>query len=113
MKIDLGDDEGGFDHFDKPKAKQGKKKLTAEELKEQARKKREEEEAKLPTKGKPSEFFILDVDYESNDDPTGQQRVPTQEQKMFIFQHYPTCAQPTLMISKIYELYFFAKDKED
>ena len=33
-KIDLGDDEGGFDHFAKPKAKQGKKKLTAEELKE-------------------------------------------------------------------------------
>jgi hypothetical protein len=31
--------------------------------------------------------------------------VPTQEQSIFIFTHYPTCAQPDLMIRKIYELY--------
>ena len=38
-------------------------------------------------------------------DPTGQCRVPTSEQSVFIFTHYPTCAQPSTMITKIYELY--------
>lgn len=46
-------------------------KLSAEELKEQARKKKEEEDAKLPTKGKPSDFFIMDYDPSDGNDPTG------------------------------------------
>lgn len=38
-------------------------------------------------------------------DPTGQSRLPNQEQKIFIFTHYVTCSQPQQMILKIYELY--------
>lgn len=68
---------------------------------------------KLPTKGKPSEFFIMDYAEGDMNDPTGGCRLPTQEQKIFIFANYPTSSQLPAMITKIYELYFFAKDRED
>ena len=38
-------------------------------------------------------------------DPTGNNRVPAQEQKVFIFTHYPMDSQPSAMISKLYEMY--------
>ena len=71
--------------------KKGKK--TAAELAEEKKKAQEEADAALPTKGKPSSFFVMD--YVQNDprDPTGQCRVPTKEQSVFIFIHYPTNSQ--------------------
>ena len=117
--IDLGDDGDGkiedpFGHFgagSKPN-KQAKKKDAAT-LRAEAQKRKEEEEAKLPTKGKPSDFFIMDYLMGDTQDLTGQCRVPTAEQRLFVFTHYPNCAQPSMMIAKIYELFFFAKTKEE
>lgn len=79
-------------------------------------KKKEEEDAKKPTKGKPSSFFVMDYDQNSTADPYGNGRVPTTEQRIFIFTHYPTESQESQMISKLYELWSLAnqdeKDKE-
>lgn len=104
------DEPGGFDHF-QPKPKN--KKIDPAKLKEAAKQKKLEEDAKLPTKGKPSEFFIMDWLPGDTNDVTGQCRVPTGPQKLFIYEHYPTCSQLPMMITKIYELYFSAKAKED
>lgn len=38
--------------------------------------------------------------------------MPTQEQRVFIFTHYPTCSREDLMIAKIYELYADASTAE-
>lgn len=43
---------------------------------------------------------------------TGQGRVPTQEQSVFIFTHYPTDSAPSAMIAKIYWLWSEAKNAE-
>lgn len=108
--IDLGD--GGapaFGDFTAPK----KKKQDAASLQAEAKKKKDDEMAKLPTKGKPSDFFIMDYQEGDESDPTGGCRIPTMDQKMFIFSNYPTCAQLPAMIGKVYELYFLAKDIEE
>ena len=55
------------------------KKQDAASLRAEAQKKKEAEMAKLPTKGKPSEFFIMDYAEGDMNDPTGGNRVPTQE----------------------------------
>lgn len=47
------------------------------------------------------------------DDPTGNCRVPTNEQRIFIFTHYPTESQPSAMINKIYTLYQDAYNYEE
>jgi len=108
--IDLGDDGApAFDDFMAPK----KKKQDAASLRKEAEAKKQEELNKLPTKGKPSEFFIMDYAEGDQNDPTGGQRLPTTEQKMFIFSNYPMSSQLPAMIGKVYELYFFAKDRED
>jgi len=108
--IDLGDDGApAFDDFMAPK----KKKQDAATLRKEAEAKKQEELNKLPTKGKPSEFFIMDYAEGDQNDPTGGQRLPTQEQKIFIFANYPMSSQLPAMIGKVYELYFFAKDRED
>ena len=67
-------------------------------MKFEAQKKKEEEDAKKPTKGKSSDFFAMESDMNSNADPYGYHKVPNQEQKVFIFTHYPTFAQETAMI---------------
>lgn len=46
-------------------------------------KKKEEENAALPTKGKPAEFFYV----APHIDPS--QRVPNNDQSVFMFTHYP------------------------
>ena len=74
-------------------------------MQEEARKKKEEEDAKKPTKGKPSSFFVMEYVHGSQKDPTGQMREPNQEQKMFIFMHYPTYSQESDMIGKLHELW--------
>ena len=62
----------------------------------------EAERAKLSFKGKPAEFFIMDYIEGDMTDQTGNCRIPTEEQKMFIFTHYPTEVQPQAMVAKIY-----------
>ena len=110
--IDLGD-EGGFPGFGDSGMGGGKKKKKGQaELQEERKKKKEEEDAKKPTKGKPSSFFILDYDPNSNADPNGNHRVPTADQRIFIYTNYPTFSQETDMIVKIYELYFLAQQEE-
>ena len=54
------------------------------------------------------------MDYIAEDtrDPTGQCRVPTSQQAIFIYNHYPTQSQPDAMIMKLYELYEFAARME-
>ena len=54
------------------------------------------------------------MDYIDEDtrDPTGQCRVPTSQQAIFIYNHYPTQSQPDAMIMKLYELYEFAARME-
>ena len=54
------------------------------------------------------------MDYLPGDarDPTGQCRVPTSQQSIFIFTHYPTNSMPEAMILKLYELYDFAARME-
>ena len=108
--IDLGD--GGAPDFE-AFAPTKKKKQDAAALKLEAEKKKQAELDALPTKGKPSDFFIMDYEPNDTNDPTGGQRLPTQEQKIFIFTHYPTCAQLPAMIGKLYELYFAAKKREE
>ena len=105
------DDKGGFDQLAAGKSK--KKKNDRAAMKQEIAKKKEEELASKPTKGKNSDFFILDYDPTSNDDPYGNCRVPNQEQELFIYTHYPTFSQRTQMIIKLYELYHFAKAEED
>ena len=95
--IDLGDDGEGkiedpFGHFQTGKGNKQAKKKDAATLKAEAQKRKEEEEAKLPTKGKPSDFFIMDYLMGDTQDLTGQCRVPTQEQKVFVYTHYPNNA---------------------
>ena len=75
-----------------------KKQKTQAELEAERLKSKEEADAKLTYKGKPSSFFIMDHIPGDTRDPTGQCRVPTQEQSVFIFTHYPMCAQPSMMI---------------
>ena len=96
------DDDAPFDF-----AAGGKKpkKKTQAELEEEKRKAKEAEDAKLSFKGKPSDFFIMDYIPGDARDPTGNFRVPTQDQSIFIFTHYPTEAQPQAMILKLYQLY--------
>ena len=66
----------------------------------------------MPTKGKPSDFFIMDYEEGDTTDPTGSQRLPTEEQKLFIYTNYPTFSQPSDMILKLYSLYFMALEIE-
>ena len=105
--MDDEDDAGPVDFTAGGKKK--KKKETQEELaaKKEAEKKKAEEEAnaRLSFKGKPSTFFIMDYVPGDTRDPTGQQRVPTSEQSVFIFTHYPMDSRPDMMINKIYQLY--------
>jgi hypothetical protein len=82
-----------------------KKKKTQAELEAEKAKADEEANAKLSFKGKPSSFFIMGHDPNDTTDATGQCRVPTAEQKMFIILNYPTFSQPAATIAKIYELY--------
>ncbi len=103
------DDDAGPVDFTAIGTQKKKKKETTQELaaKKEAEKKKAEEEAnaKLSFKGKPSSFFVMDFLQGDSRDPTGQQRVPTQEQSVFIFTHYPMCARPDMMIMKLYDLY--------
>ena len=74
--IDLGDDGDGkiedpFSHFASGKGNKGAKKKDAATLRAEAQKRKEEEEAKLPTKGKESEFFIMDYVMGDTQDLTG------------------------------------------
>lgn len=106
------DDDDDAPLFDFQPANKKKKKTQAE-LDEERRKEKEAEDAKLSFKGKPSEFFIMDHQPGNTDDPTGNCRVPTQEQRVFIFTHYPTESQPQAMINKIYQLYQEAFSHEE
>ena len=81
-------------------------------MRAEAAKKKEEEDAKKPTKGKPSSFFAMETDMSSNDDPNGYHKVPNQDQSMFIYTHYPMHSQKSEMILKIYELYYWAYNEE-
>lgn len=115
--IDLGNEDDGDDPYaalvaGKSTKSKAKAKNDAATLKQEAAKRKLEEEAKLPTKGNPSDFFIMDWVPGDTNDVTGQGRVPTEEQKIFIFTHYPNCAQLQMMIAKVYELYYFAVGKE-
>lgn len=96
------DDDAPFDF-----AAGGKKpkKKTQAELEAEKKRAKEAEDAKLSFKGKPSDFFIMDYIPGDPRDPTGNFRVPTQDQSIFIFTHYPTEAQPHAMILKLYQLY--------
>ena len=96
------DDDAPFDF-----AAGGKKpkKKTQAELEAEKKRAKEAEDAKLSFKGKPSDFFIMDYIPGDPRDPTGNFRVPTQDQSIFIFTHYPTEAQPQAMILKLYQLY--------
>lgn len=96
------DDDAPFDF-----AAGGKKpkKKTQAELEAEKKRAKEAEDAKLSFKGKPSDFFIMDYIPGDQRDPTGNFRVPTQDQSIFIFTHYPTEAQPQAMILKLYQLY--------
>ena len=96
------DDDAPFDF-----AAGGKKpkKKTQAELEADKRRAKEAEDAKLSFKGKPSDFFIMDYIPGDPRDPTGNFRVPTQDQSIFIFTHYPTESQPQAMILKLYQLY--------
>ena len=96
------DDDAPFDF-----AAGGKKpkKKTQAELEAEKKRAKEAEDAKLSFKGKPSDFFIMDYIPGDPRDPTGNFRVPTQDQSIFIFTHYPTEAQPPAMILKLYQLY--------
>ena len=93
----------------------GKKprKKTQAELDEEKRKAKEAEDAKLSFKGKPAEFFIMDYMPGDPRDPTGNYRVPTQPQALFIYTHYPTESQPQAMILKLYQLYQDAATHEE
>jgi len=82
-----------------------KKKKTAEELATEKAKAQAEADAQLPTKGKPSTFFVMDYVIGDSRDPTNQCRVPTPTQSVFIYTHYPTQSSPDTMIMKLYELY--------
>ena len=82
-----------------------KKKKTAEELAAEKAKAQAEADAQLPTKGKPSSFFVMDYTPGDTRDPTNQCRVPTSAQSLFIYTHYPTQSLPEAMIMKLYELY--------
>ena len=66
--IDLGD--GGAPAFGDFQPA-GKKKKDAATLKAEAEKKKQDELEKLPTKGKPAEFFIMDYAEGDTSDPTG------------------------------------------
>jgi peptide chain release factor subunit 3 len=70
----LDDDAPGFGDFGASK----KKKKTADELAAEKAKAQAEADAQLPTKGKPSSFFVMDYTPGDGRDPTGQSRVPTQ-----------------------------------
>ena len=96
------DDDAPFDF-----AAGGKKpkKKTQAELEAEKKRAKEAEDAKLSFKGKPADFFIMDYIPGDQRDPTGNFRVPTQDQSIFIFTHYPTEAQPQAMILKLYQLY--------
>ena len=96
------DDDAPFDF-----AAGGKKpkKKTQAELEAEKKRAKEAEDAKLSFKGKPSDFFIMDYIPGDPRDPTGNFRVPTQDQSIFIFTHYLTEAQPHAMILKLYQLY--------
>ena len=56
-----------------------KKQKTQAELAAEKAKAKEEADAKLSYKGKPSTFFIMDYVEGDQRDPTGQSRVPTSE----------------------------------
>ena len=83
-------------------ASKKKKVKSAEELAAEKAKAKAEADAKLSYKGKPSGFFIMDYVPGDPRDPTGQFRVPTSEQSVFIFTHYPTESLPDKMILKLY-----------
>lgn len=83
-------------------ASKKKKQKTQAELEAEKKRAEEEANAKLSFKGKPSTFFIMNYIEGDATDPTGQCRVPTDEQRVFIFTHYPTDSLPHLMIIKIY-----------
>ena len=65
----------------------------------------EELNAELSFKGKHSSFFIMNYVPGDTRDPTGQQRVPTSEQAVFIQKYYPKDSRPDKMINKIYQLF--------
>lgn len=83
------DDDVGFGALDSFGAGGKKKKKTEAELREEKAKAKAEADAKLTFKGKPSSFFIMDHVPGDTNDPYGHCRVPTQEQMLFIYQHYP------------------------
>lgn len=61
---------------------------------------KEEEDAKLPTKGKPSSFFLLEDD------------TPNKDQKLFVFEHYPTHGAHEDMVAILSWLYNTAAENE-
>jgi hypothetical protein len=77
--IDMGDDDGGFGALEAgiSNKKNKKKNMTNEERQAESKRRKEEEEAKLSTKGKSSEFFIMDYEPGDQRDPYGNCRVPT------------------------------------
>lgn len=92
QKSIMDDDDATFDSL--AFQPQKNKKKTAAELAAERKKAEEEALAKLSYKGKPSSFFIMGHVPGDLTDPTGQSRVPTQEQKLFIYEHYPTMSAP-------------------
>jgi hypothetical protein len=99
----MDDDDAPLD-FEFGASKKSKAKTAAQLAAEKA-KAEEEANAKLSFKGKPSSFFIMDHVEGDQQDPTGSSRVPTAEQRVFIYANYPTESLPHLMIMKIYQLY--------
>ena len=105
------DDDAPVDFAAFGQSKKNKKK-TAEELAAEKAKAKAAAEAALPTKGKPSSFFVMDYAPGDPRDLSGGCRVPNQEQRVFIYTHYPTCSADSMMIAKIYELYAIAFNME-
>jgi len=81
-----------------------KKKKTLGPTKAELAKKKEEENANLPTKGKPSTFFVV-----ANDGV----RTPTSDQMVFIYSNYPAYGQnPTEMLDWLYGQAFAMEEAE-
>lgn len=110
-KTIMGDDDDAPIDFEFGASKKKKKKTQAELQAEKA-KADEDAKAKLPHKGKPSDFFVMDFVEGDQRDTTGGCRVPTKEQSVFIYTHYPTDSAPSAMIAKIYWLWSEAKNAE-